>query len=930
VKKERIFKEELIEKRPPLYIYKARIGDKKIYLNEVIPYFATTKDAVAGFIKTVNDLSDAKPKYIVNISRTKKKGTRIVSLEMFYAGLNLEEFIRNEGTLNLLDSISLIATICKAFQEFHSRKVFGIGIEQKNIIVKNLQNIKIIHPLLPIAEKYLRKSKRPEMLNPLYLAPEQIEKNIADEKSDLFNIGTLLFLIINSKHPSKQQSSKDLIPENNMPYCVNYITKRLLEKKPSDRFSSINSFLDELSLCRKEIQLQKSGDRETLSAKHPAKEIQKQEKIKVKQVLQSKTKPKRSKKAKRSEKIAKEKPTHKAKPLKRMPKTKKRIKLPLSKKTLGISVLILFTLIICLIVIPKLLRTLNPYKISSFSVLNNTLTTMDDKGKVLWKFKVGSDISFSKLVDFDKDNRNEVILGTTSLLTNQRNKKVKGRDNARFYILNENGKILYSQGIGCPSIYSDGSSNWSIYDLEITNCDDKGINNFVALAITNDSLDCILFLRNEDGKSSKFWHTGRISNIIPLTLKDNGKILLCAGENTRMGKKPVVFALKQEMFNDQSPPCQGDVKNQKKGLLWYRFEPGSGTVKNIGKKDSVTVFVQLTNGTEKLYETESGYEINEHDTCFEMFEERGQTYDEAFRTLMNAEEYKRKQQFDLALSTYDKASNIKTEDVGFIGTALFEKALLYFEQKEWRLSSIAFNSATKIDPLICEAFYRLGLTYSEREQFSNAIVAFRKAFKLSGKEEQFYKIIDLYTAIGKYKTAKKLLSAYEKNAKNKLSLLMHISKVNREEGNFKTAAVSLENLVENFPKSLNAKILLADIYADMDKNLSLAESLFNYSCNKDSMLYFENVETSGWISYRKSSFGAAFKKLTAAVDREEKNEKIEVSSRTKLPRLYYRTAIIAQTLGKKDIKEVSIEKARKSKFCKGYIKRQLNYLLASP
>lgn|GEM_PF-5592355 len=929
MKTERIFKEELIEKRPPLYIYKAKIGDTKIYLNELIPYFATQEEAVAGFIETVDELSDAKPKYIVNISRTKKKGTRIVSVEMFYTGLNLEEFIRNKGTLNVIDSISLIATICKAFQEFHSRRVFGVGIEQKNIIVKNPQNLKIIHPLLAIAEKYLRKSKKPEMLNPLYLAPEQIEKDLKDERSDLFNIGILFFLILYNTYPFKDKSYTLAKRDITYPYCLTYITERLLQREPSKRFSSIENFLEELSLCREEIQTQNAGLTKPEKSKIVQIESNSKWKKKTKQPEPKKEEQEKRKKQKTLETTGREKPVLEKKLPKKRLKIEKQTRIPFKKNTLLIGASIVFLFVICVIFVPKFIRIINPYRITHLSIANNIATTLDDKQKILWKFKTGSDISFSEIIDFDNDGRNEIILGTGFLLTNQKGENSRGKDNAGFYILNENGKCLYSKQIGSASIYAEGSSLWSIYDIKIFASNDKGINSFAALAISEDSLDCILFVKNERGKTSRFWHTGKITEVIPFETSGGEKILICAGENKRMGSKPVVFALKQESFNDQSPPWRGELEKNIKGLKWYRFEPGSGPVKRITKKDTTSIIVEGNNGITKFYETETGYEINEEDTSAEMHKERGRRYSEAFESLMKAEKYSKDSKLDLALSTYDESIHNQIEDRGFTSVLFYEKGMLFFDQQKWKLSSIALANAVKADPLFYEAFYRLGLAYSEREQFKNAAQTYRKVFNLSGKEEQFYKIVDSYSALGNYKTSNALLKGFKREARNTSLFLLQTSKVNREQGNFRIAASALETLISQEPKNVEAKVMLADIYADMGENTSTADSLFKYSCKKDSSFYYENIETVAWISYRKSNFDDAFQELSTAIDREEEKAKTSVSSRRKLPRLYYRTAIVAQTLGKKKIKEESIKKAKASKFCKGYIRKQLNYLIGS-
>jgi len=100
-------------------------------------------------------------------------------------------------------------------------------------------------------------------------------------------------------------------------------------------------------------------------------------------------------------------------------------------------------------------------------------------------------------------------------------------------------------------------------------------------------------------------------------------------------------------------------------------------------------------------------------------------------------------------------------------------------------------------------------------------------------------------------------------------------------------------------------------------------------CKKDSSMLNENIETKAWIFYRQSHFEKAYEAINTAISREQKRKAKSVESRRKLPRLYYRMAIIAQTLGKKKVEKKAIKLALASKFCKGYIRQQLRYFLAS-
>ncbi|TES90601.1 MAG: hypothetical protein E3J87_09685 [Candidatus Cloacimonadota bacterium] len=891
MEEKKLVRENLIEKRPPLYIYRAKWGDREIFLNEIIPYITTEEKAKRDFIETVKVFAKKKYNDIAGIIDVKKKGTRILLLEELKIGEHLRHFIKRKEPLGLLDSILLIFSITRAMQKFHSIGIYGLGVEPENIIVDNEKNITIIHPLFPIVEKFFRKTEKPEILNPRYLSPEQISKNIADEKSDLFTIGVILFEMLNQVYPFESDSYELSDFKIGIPYSLRYITERLLNIDPPKRFISLNDFLEELSICKEDMQTKKREISEEITVSE--------------------------------ENVA---PPPKTVELLRGKKKKRRILSKRNSAVAGVSIILILLLIIFL---PKFIRMLHPFKIATLSINKNVAETLDNNGKVLWRFKVGSDISYSKAIDIDMDGRKEVIIGTGSLLTDEKGEKTGGKDNAKLYILNENGGVLFTRGIGMRSIYPEGSSLWTIYDVRYLDIDDDRLLDFIILAVTDDSMDCILSTKIQKGAVSNLWHTGRINNIMLFNLANGERELICSGVNVRMGEKPVVFALSTEEFNDQSPPWGGDVENTVTGLLWYRFLSGGGTIKRLEERDTIGLLVETEKGI-KRYFTSEGFEIVKEDTTEDMLKERGENYLECFKHLQKAKEFERQDSVGSALISLNIAINKKIEDSAFTGILFFEKGMLLYKDTRWKLSSFAFDNAVKTDPLFYAAFYRLGEVYSEREKFKDAASSFKKAFTLSEKESYFYRMVDCYTALGNYKKAKSLLKGYEKKAINKTLFLLESAKMAREEGKFRAAALLYEKTIEIEPDNLIANILLADTYADMNENIEMADTLFAYSCNRDSSLAYENMETLAWLLYRKSRFEEAFQKINAALEREEGKKENSVTSRRKLPRLYYRKAIIAQTRGEKEAKEYAIKKALSSRFCKGYVKKQIKYLLGSP
>ena len=211
----------------------------------------------------------------------------------------------------------------------------------------------------------------------------------------------------------------------------------------------------------------------------------------------------------------------------------------LSKRNTTIVAIFIVLLLFLVIYLPRFIRMMHPFEIATLSVDKSVVEANDNNGKVQWRFKARSDISFSKAIDIDRDNRKEVVIGTCFLLTDRRNEKSNGRDNARLYILNENGRLLFTSEIGMTSIYPKGSSKWSIYNVHFLDIDRDTLIDFITLAVTDDSMDCILFTKTQKGSISKFWHAGKIEHIILFNLSNGEKEIICGGVNKRIGEKQV-------------------------------------------------------------------------------------------------------------------------------------------------------------------------------------------------------------------------------------------------------------------------------------------------------------------------------------------------------------------------------------------------------
>jgi serine/threonine protein kinase/tetratricopeptide (TPR) repeat protein len=934
LEEERIFREDLVEKRPPLYVYKAKRAGKDCFLNEIIPYITTEKKAILDFLKTLKSFSENQYNDIANIVDCKKKGIRILVMEESIEGQNLEYLVNQNKPVKPEAAIVLIYSIAHAFQKFHALGVYGLGIEPKNIIIKDAKHISIIHPLFPIAERFFRKTDKPEILNPRYLSPEQIKENVFSEKGDLFTVGILLFELLNSIYPFSSGTYQLLDFRKYVPYCIKYITERVLAFDPEKRFNSFHDFLEELHVCKDEL----ASAEKAVPIEQPPKEEKPREKERKKPKLKppeaekkierKKEPPRKEEKPKPAVEKPKPKPKERPKPKLRKKRKFPKIKFTIPQKPLIIGAAVLLGLILLIVFIPRIIRMIKPYQVASLSVDRHYLRTLDEQGNEQWSFDAGADISFHRTVDIDGDGREEILVGTSTVITTESGVRKHLSSAARFYALNTNGRVLHRSEIGMASIYEEGSSPWLIYNVHLIDLNGDGRLDFIPLAITDDSLDCMLLSTPQKGMTISFWHAGVISLVSLHRAQDGSPVLICGGTNSRTGEKPVVFALDARSCNDQSPPWGGSM-SERGGLLWYRFLRGGGTVSNILTQDDASLHVVTSQGRELSCRLD-GLEIVETDTTEEMVMARTEQYNNVLDIFKRAMEAQKTNNIESMMSFLNEGLQLEQDLPAMKSIFHYIKGKQYSKEKQWKSASNAFSVAAATDGGYYGPLLELAEAYRERMQFKNAAAAFGKAYNLSGKESHYYRMIDAYVADAEYRKAKNALKRIEGKAKNAVLFLLATAQIAREEGDFPAAIRSYETILLREPQNLKVNILLADAYAELNKNIAAMDSLFQHISRKDSSLAFHHIETAAWICYRKSAFDEALHAIDQAIKRDEALSVTSVSARRRLPRIYYRKAIIAQPLGLKEEKEEAVRKARDSRFCKGYIKRQLDYLVGSP
>jgi serine/threonine protein kinase/predicted transcriptional regulator YheO len=234
--------------------------NEKIALKLIKPEIASNTKTIKRF---GNELKTARKIGHRNVGRMyhlgEEHGTHFITME-FVPGEDLRSMIRMSGQLGIGTVISITKQICEGLSEAHRLGVVHRDLKSSNIMIDKQGQARIMD--FGIARSLQEKGiTGPGLMigTPEYMSPEQAEGKEADQRSDIYAIGIILYEMITGRVPfeggtplsialkHKTESPED--PRNlniGIPENLQRIVLRCLEKSKENRFQNTEELLEKL------------------------------------------------------------------------------------------------------------------------------------------------------------------------------------------------------------------------------------------------------------------------------------------------------------------------------------------------------------------------------------------------------------------------------------------------------------------------------------------------------------------------------------------------------------------------------------------------------------------------------------------------------------------------------------------------------------
>jgi len=253
--------------------------DREVAIKVLSPEVAADPERLERFRREAKAVAALNHPNIVTIHSVEEDGDVPFFTMEYVEGETLSRIIPREG-LDPGRFLDLAIPITDAVSAAHESGITHRDLKPGNIMVSGRGQLKVldfglakvsreeskkVHSESHLETEFLTSEGQVLGTTP-FMSPEQLKGKPADQRSDIFSLGTILYAMATGKHPFLADSSAEVIssilshhpPEvsdikDGLPNYLSGVIRRCLEKDPEDRYQSARGLEDDLVKLREGI-----------------------------------------------------------------------------------------------------------------------------------------------------------------------------------------------------------------------------------------------------------------------------------------------------------------------------------------------------------------------------------------------------------------------------------------------------------------------------------------------------------------------------------------------------------------------------------------------------------------------------------------------------------------------------------------------------
>ena len=242
---------------------------RMVAIKVLSPELAKSSPPRKRFLREARSAAAIRHEHVVAIYAVEEQPIPYLVME-YIPGITMEQALTDHGPLDVADVLRLGQQIAAGLAAAHAQGLIHRDIKPSNILLENglSGRVKITDfGLARTADDASMTQSGTIAGTPLYMSPEQATSGDIDQRSDLFSLGSVLYVMISGRPPFRAANTlavlKRVVDDTprpiptiiaDTPSWLCAIIAKLQAKQPNERFATASEVADLLGRCLADLQ----------------------------------------------------------------------------------------------------------------------------------------------------------------------------------------------------------------------------------------------------------------------------------------------------------------------------------------------------------------------------------------------------------------------------------------------------------------------------------------------------------------------------------------------------------------------------------------------------------------------------------------------------------------------------------------------------